>query len=160
MTNRQDKSHPIEEKEKEWQQKFATEQEERRKLEAVMIKEREFAALQTYLSQRMAEESDNIMPQLRDFVAGNTKEEIDASIEVVKQRTAEILGNIEQRFTGQRASQPGVPPTGGPPVGPMEGQQSFQTMSLEELQGMDMEQYKQLRPRLMEAQRNLRQGRR
>lgn len=149
----------IESKEKEWQSKFEVEQQERRKIEILMEKEREFAGLQVYLNQRMLQEQEYIMPELQDLVAGNSKEEIDASIEQMKQRTAQIMGHVEARFTGQRAAMPGVAPTGGPPVGPVEGQQSFQTMSLDDLKNLPMDQYQQLRPRLMEAQRNMRQGR-
>lgn len=149
----------IEQKAEEHRQELEAERTERKKLEAVYDKEREFSRLQQYLFNRVTEEEDEIMPQLRDFIAGNTQEEIDASIELAKLKTAEIMGNFQQRVNGQRAAQPGVSASGAPPIGPMESGESFRTMTAEDIAALDPQQYAAMRPQLMAAQRNMRNGR-
>ena len=68
-------------------------------------KEAQFATLVEYRHTRLAaEEEYNIAPQLVDFVTGNSEAEIDASIDRVKAKTAEIMAQVAEA-QGQRQRQ-------------------------------------------------------
>ena len=78
-------------KEAEWQEQLARERQERESAFALLEREREFANLQSYRQQILEQERDNIIPQLVDFIHGNTVEELNASVEQLKERSASIL---------------------------------------------------------------------
>jgi protease II len=134
-------------------------QAERNTERAVFDKEREFVRISEYQRSRLNEESNNIMPQLLDFVSGSTEAEIEASIERAKAKTAEIVGQVQQVAVQSRQEQIGVSPTAAPPVGPMENQLNTQSLTSADIAGMDMETYKQHRAALLPATRNAYQGR-
>lgn len=129
----------------EWEQKFQQIAAEREQERAMAEKEREMATLIAYTQQRVAEEADNIAPQLRDFIGGNTQAEIDASIERVKAKSAEIVGAMQETLQQQRSVQRGVSPTGYAPVGPLEGVGGQRQYSAEDIRGMSIEEYAKFR---------------
>ena len=119
--------------------------------QALLEQERRFQSLQSYKNRRVQEEQDNLMPELLDFITGNTEDEIDASISTIAARTSAIVGNIQQSMAAQQPPRlRGIPPTGGSPTGPVENAQE-QTLSPTDIANLSMEQYAQLRGRLMEA---------
>jgi len=128
--------------------------EEARALERAMLeKERQLAALAQYRERRILEEAENIAPQLRDLVAGNSTEEIDQSIEMLKAKTESIQTEIQQVLQSQ----------GRPPVNPMvvSGQPTMDQTDLfgqrevslkpEDIASMSPEEYARLRPQLRAA---------
>lgn len=148
----------IEAKEKEWQQRFEAEQNERRKLEVIMEKERELAALQVYLAQRMTEDGEDIIDRLRPFVRGNTREEIDASFEEVKAASQGIASDVQQNMTVESAARRTVGVT-APPIGPPDMQSGpTQSFSLDDLRAMSVEEYAQHRPALLAETSRQRSG--
>ena len=117
----------------------------------IFNKERQLQEAELYRRDRIAQDSNDILPELRDFITGSTPEEIDQSIEAMKARTASVLANFAQ------AEPPPVPfqrigasPT-APPVGPMEQLPSYETLTPEDLRGMDMDTYKRHRDQLLQA---------
>jgi uncharacterized membrane protein YqiK len=132
----------------EWEQKFQQMQQEREQEKALLEKERELAALQAYTQKRVAEERDNIAPQLLDFIQGNTPEQIEHSIESVKAKSQEIANAAREAIAAQRASQRGVAPTGYAPVGPMEIEGGTRQYSPEDIQNMDMQEYAKFRQQI------------
>lgn len=127
--------------------------------QALLAKEAEYTQLLQYRSAALQNENPEgpgrglgpaILPQLRELVSGNTVEEIESSISALAERSGSILADVAQATSGQLTQSRGVGVT-APPVGPMENNSGYQTMSLEELQGMDMTQYGQLRERLLGA---------
>ena len=115
---------------------------------AIFERERAIAEAQQYRIQRMEQEPD-IVPELRDLVRGDTPEEIDASIEEMKARSESIFANMRaaiepQPFRG--AAMPSVPP-----VGPMEQLPSYETLTPEDIRGMDIDTYKRHREQLLRA---------
>lgn len=115
---------------------------------ALMAKELEFQKNSAYAQRRINEESDNIAPELIQFVTGNTPEEIEASIERVKATTASIVENMRSAGTRQRAAMPGVAPAAGTNgVGPLDtpGERSY---SDKDIKDMGMAEYAALRQRL------------
>ena len=134
--------------ETEWEGRLAKIEEERASQEAMLEKERRYRELETYLGRRMVEEEEYIIPELRDLASGTTEEEIDNSIAILKDRSSALLESIQQSThpSGLRGS-----PVTAPPVGPMETQTEQQTLSAEDIRNMPMEQYMQMRDRLLKA---------
>jgi chromosome segregation ATPase len=132
----------------EWEEKFTALQQESEAQKAVLEQERRFQELESYRSRRVTEEQDNIMPELLDFVKGNTEDEIEASISAVVARTSAIVENIQQAMPQQQRLR-GVPATGSTPTGPLENMTEQQTFSSADIAGMSMEQYAQVRDRLL-----------
>ena len=120
---------------------------------AIYEKERQLAEAEIYRRDRIEQEAQDILPELRDFVGGNTPEEIDASIEAIKARTAMIVQNFVSAEQPPVPFQPrmGASPT-APPVGPLEQQPSqLDVNNPDVLRDMDMDTYKRLRPQLLQA---------
>ena len=133
--------------EAEWQERLSKIEEERETQDAMLEKERRLRELNEYLIRVMQQEEEFIIPELRDLVSGSTEEEIDISIAVLKDRSSAILESIQQSATsGLRGS-----PVTAPPVGPMETQADHQTLSAEDIRNMPMDQYMQMRDRLLKA---------
>jgi len=140
----------IQKKDEEWEARLAEERQERERAFALLEQERHHAGLQTYLAQRMAEHSEEISPELRDLVSGNTEQEIDASIELLIQKSALIQQNAVNAFRNINAGRPMVGVT-APPVGPMETSQTSRTYTADELKAMTPEEYAAERDNLLRA---------
>lgn len=150
----------LSKREEEWQQRINTvEQEFNEKLtemqkkqqaqEALLERERELQALESYRQRRVNEEQESIIPELIDLVAGNSPEEIEQSIAVLRDRSAAIIDSIQQAT----ASRPrGVAPT-APATGPVENNSEYQTLTADQIRDMPMDQYRQMRERLLAATR-------
>lgn len=144
----------LQQKEQEWEQRFQQIEEDRQRSDALLEREREFSQLQEYRTQRLAAESENIMPELLDYVTGLSKEEIDASIALAIEKTNAVVGNFQQAAQQQRQQAKGASIT-SPPTGPIEDtQQGYETMSADDIRGMDMATYAKNRDRLMKAASN------
>src|SRR5664279_2522162 len=129
---------------------LTAERDERRREQALFAKEREFSGLQTYRAESLAAVGDTVMPHLTDFVSGNSREEIDASITRAQQTTAAILGEVQERLSSQRQAMPGTSVT-APPVGPSDTQAGTRTFTEEELRRMPMSEYQKYRDVLLPA---------
>jgi hypothetical protein len=116
---------------------------------AVFERERALVEAQQYRIQRIEQEAEYIIPELRDLVGGDTPEQVDASIEEMKARSEAIFTNMQQQMQPQPfrgAASPGVPP-----VGPMEQLPSYEQLSPEDIKNMDMDTYKRYRQQLLAA---------
>lgn len=136
------------EMQQEWESKFNKLEQEQAAREAAVQKEREFLELQSYVQSRVAEEADNIAPELLDFVTGNTKDEIEASIATVKAKTDAIVKNMQEAQVQARAQQRGTAPTGFAATGPMDNNPAQETYSADDIRGMDQQSYAKLREKL------------
>lgn len=128
-----------------WESRFQTLAQEREQERALLEKDRQLAEIQAYATRRVAEEADNIAPELRDFISGNSPEEIERSIELVKAKSAEIANTVQNAMQQQRAAQRGVSPAGYAPVGPLEMESGQRQYSAEDIQNMDLQQYAEFR---------------
>lgn len=138
----------INQVETEWSQKFSELEQQRQAQDALLEKERYLQQLDTYRQRRLQVEQETIIPELRDLVTGNTEDEIENSIAVLKERSNAIIESI------QRASQPPRPkgaPVTAPPTGPLENQQEYQTLTADDIRNMPMDQYVKMRDRLLNA---------
>jgi hypothetical protein len=124
---------------------------------AVFERERLLQEAYAYRVARIEQEQEYILPELRDLIGGDTPEAVDASIEEMKMRSEAIFNNMAaaaqpQPFRG--AAMPSVPP-----VGPMEQVPQLETLTAQDIQGMDMTTYKKYRERLLQSASRQQRGR-
>lgn len=151
LSKREDEfNQRISQVEQEWSEKFSRLEEERQAQEALLEKERFAQQLESYRQRRLQDEQESIIPELRDLIAGNTPEEIENSITVLRERSSAIIESIQQASQPTRVK--GAPVT-APPVGPMDNQEEYQTLSAEDIRNMPMDQYMKMRERLLSATR-------
>jgi hypothetical protein len=116
---------------------------------AIFERERALQEAHAYRSARIEQESEYILPELRDLIGGDTPEAVDASIEEMKARSETIFNNIAA------AAQPqpfrGAAMASVPPVGPMEQMPSYEQLSPDDIRTMDMDTYKRYREQLLRA---------
>jgi len=117
---------------------------------ALLEQERRFQEVNSYRQRRVAEEQETIIPELIDLVSGASEDEIENSIAVLRERSNAIIESIQQATAQQQGRLRGAPVT-APPVGPMETQTEYQTLTAEDIRNMPMEQYAKMRDRLMNA---------
>jgi len=137
-------------KETEWQSQLSKLEQRYDADRAVFEKERMFSQVQEYRRDRIEQESEFILPELRDLISGDTPESIDASIEVMKARTEQIFANMSAANQAPIPFQRGAAPT-APPVGPMEQMPSYESLTPDDIRSMDMDTYKRYRGQLLQA---------
>ena len=138
----------INQVEQEWGQKFSELEKQRQAQDALLEKERNLQQLESYRQRRLQAEQETIIPELRDLISGNSEEEIENSIAVLRERSNAIIESI------QRTSQPTRPKGASltaPPSGPLDNQSEYQTLSAEDIRNMPMDQYVKMRDRLLNA---------
>lgn len=138
----------VEERTREWNERFAALQQERETERETLLKEAEFAQLRAYVQERVGAERENIAPELIDLVAGNSPEEIDASVELLKAKTAQIFEGLREAQQQQRAPlSRGVSPTGlsanGPGQGDGGGTRQLTAKQIKELSMADYQKYRE-----------------
>lgn len=116
---------------------------------AIFERERALTEAREYRLARIEQEAEFILPELRDLVRGDTPQDVDASIEEMKQRSEAIFNNMAaaqapQPFRG--AAMPSVPP-----VGPMEQLPTQEQLSPDQIRAMDIDTYKRYREPLLQA---------
>ncbi len=138
----------LETRSSEWESRFTELQQQIASRDALLEQERRYTDLMAHRSNVMLQRGDNILPELRDLVQGNTPDEIDRSVALLEERSLSILQNVAP-------TAPPPPPRGpsvtAPPVGPMESGSSTRTYTPQELKDMPMSEYAQLRDRLLGA---------
>lgn len=136
--------------EDDYKSRFNEIERQREQQAALLDQERRFQEVNSYRQRRVAEEQENIIPELIDLVTGNSEDEIENSIAVLRERSNAIIESIQQATAASQGRLRGVSPT-APPVGPMETQTEYQTLTAEDIRNMPMEQYAKMRDRLMNA---------
>ena len=136
--------------EQDYKNRFDEIEAQRSAQEALLEKERQMQAINSYRQRRLNDEQETIIPELIDLIAGNSEEEIENSIAVLRERSNAIIESIQQATAASQSRLRGAPVT-APPVGPMETQTEYQTLSAEDIRNMPMEQYAKMRDRLMNA---------
>ena len=152
-------------KEDEWTQRFNDVEKDykaridaietqRQAQEALLEKERRIQEITAYRNSRVQDAADSIIPELQDLVFGNTEEEIENSIAMLTERSNAIIESIQQATAQQQGRLRGAPVT-APPVGPMETQTEYQSLTAEDIRNMPMDQYMKMRDRLLNARPSL-----
>lgn len=135
-------------KEQEWQEQLERERQERERAFALLEREKAFADLQNYRSQRLEQERDNIIPELVDLITGDTQEDVEASIAGLKERSARILESAQSAMQSARKEMVGTRVT-TPPAGPMETNSENRQFTAEDISSMSMNDYAKYRERIM-----------
>ncbi len=144
----------LERRDQEWSQRFESLERQREQDRAVYEQERRLAELESYRTQRIEQEQEYLLPEIRRYITGNTPEEIDASIEAAKADSESIFQNMTQFVAPQQQvpfQQPRAASPTAPPVGPLETQSHNQDITPEDIATMDMETYKRNRHILLPA---------
>lgn len=148
----------VEERTREWNERFEALQQERETERAALLKETEFAQLRAYAQERVGAEREHIAPELLDLVAGDTAEEIDASIDVLKAKTDQIYAGLRQaQEERQQQRAPllrGVSPTGLSAGGPGQGDTGVRQLTAQDIKAMSMAEYQKYRGQLLGAAAN------
>jgi hypothetical protein len=143
-------------KEQEWEARFTAQQAQYEQDRAIFEKERQLQEVSNYRRDRIEQEQEYILPELREFIGGDTFEEVDSSIEAMKTRTESIINNMvaaQQPPPFRGTAMPSVPP-----VGPMEQLPTDQTLTPQDIAGMDMQTYAKHRDQLLRAASQQRRG--
>jgi hypothetical protein len=138
----------LKQKENEWQEQLERERQERERAFAELDRERQYSELTSYRQQLLEAERDNIIPELLDLVSGNTPEEVSASIEGLKERSARILDSAQAAMQNARKEMTGSRVT-APPTGPLDINSEQRTLTAQEIAAMPMNEYAQYRQRLL-----------
>jgi len=112
---------------------------------ATMAKEQAFLQLQSFIRTRVAEEiaANTIIPDLVEYIGGNTEEEVEVSITKAKEKTANIVKGATT-LTGSSPQLPGVSPTGSP-AGQLDNLSGSRQRTAEEIANMSMSEFQQFR---------------
>lgn len=140
----------IAKKEQEWKEQLERERQERERAFALLERERTFADLQNYRQQRVESEREAIIPELLDLISGNSREEVDASIDSLKERSAKILESAQFAMQNARKEMTGTRVT-TPPLGPMDDNSEQRMLTAEDIQSMSMNDYAKYRERILGA---------
>jgi len=135
-------------KTRELQEQLERERNERERAFALLEREKTFADLQAYRQELLEQERENIIPELVDLIAGNSREEIQQSVEGLKARSAKILDSAQSALQNARKEMKGTSIT-TPPAGPLETNMEQRTLTAEEIQSMSMNDYAKYRSRLL-----------
>lgn len=147
----------LSKKEQEWQAQLEAERVEREKAFALLERERQFQELQQYRQQRLEAERENIIPELIDLISGNNKDEIEASIAGLKERSSKIFDSVAQVAQQSRKEMAGTRIT-SPASGPLDNDSDSRTYSPDDLKNMSMADYAKNRSKLLGNSNNRGQG--
>jgi len=138
----------VELKTKELQEQLERERQERERAFALLEREQKFAELQAYRQQILEQERDNIIPELLDLVNGNSIEELQASVDGLKERSARIFNSVQEASQATRREMVGTKAT-LPPAGPLETNSEQRQLTAQEIAAMPMNEYAKYRDRIM-----------
>jgi len=138
----------LENKEREWQEQLDRERLEREQAFALLEKERSYAELTEYRNRRLAEEQDNIIPELLDLISGNTPQEIESSIAGLKERSSRILDSAQAAMQSARREMTGSRVT-APPTGPLDTNSEQNQFTAEQISAMSVSEYAKYRQKLL-----------
>ncbi|MFE5853199.1 hypothetical protein ACFQ61_08255 [Streptomyces sp. NPDC056500] len=139
----------LEERSSEWEARFAHIEKERELERAALAKELEYNKLRAYIQERATAERSNIAPELVDLINGETPEEVDASIQVLKDKTTQIFQSVQEAQSSVRSQMRGVSPTGYTGNGPTDGDSGPRELSAEAIKNMSMPEFAKYRSQLL-----------
>jgi len=145
----------LEQKEQEWKTQLEEIRQESARKDALLERERQYAELTAYRNRRLAEEQDNIMPELVDLISGNSADEIEQSITGLRERSAKILESAQQAMQSARRDMKGTSTTLPPTMENNSGQQQF---TADQIAAMSVTEYAKYRDRLFPGASNQNKG--
>lgn len=144
----------LEERSSEWEKRFEQIEREREQERAALAKESEYNRLRAYIQERAGAERANIAPELVDLISGNTPEEVDASIQMLKDKTSQIFESVQSAQETARSQMRGVAATGYTGNGPTDSEAGSRQLSAEDIKNMPMAEFAKYRSQLLGAASN------
>lgn len=141
----------LEQKSQEWEARFSAMQTEREQEREALAKELQFNELRAYVQEKVNAERDSIAPELLDLVSGNSQEEVDASVALLKAKTSQILESVQQAQVQTRSQMRGVSTAGFTGNGPTDNDSGTRQLSAEDIRKMPMQEYAKYRNQLIGA---------
>ena len=138
----------LSKKEQEWESRLEAERLERERAFAMLEKEREFQELNNYRQGRLEQERDNIVPELIDLISGNTKDEVEQSISMLKEKSASISSSVQQAMQTAKQQMAGTRIT-NPAAGPLDNDSSQQSLTPDSIRDLSMAEYATQRAKLL-----------
>jgi len=138
----------LKKKEQEFQSQLEAERLERERAFALLDQERKFQEITNYRSSRVEQERDNIVPELIDLVDGNSADEIEQSIAMLKEKSARILSSAQQAMQSARQQMAGTRIT-NPAAGPLDNDSDQKTYSPDSIREMSLADYAKQRAKLL-----------
>ena len=145
----------LEQKEQEWKKQIEEIRQESARKDALLERERQYAELTAYRNRRLAEEQENIMPELVDLISGNSADEIEQSITGLRERSSKILESAQQAMQSARRDMKGTSTTLPPTMENNSGQQQF---TADQIAAMSVTEYAKYRDRLFPGASNQNKG--
>jgi hypothetical protein len=138
----------LSKKEQEFQAQLENERLEREKAFALLEKERQFSELTNYRQVRLEQERDSIVPELIDLIQGNSKDEIEQSIAMLKEKSSSILASAQAAMQSAKQQMVGARVT-APASGPLDNDSEQTSYSPDSLRDMSMADYAKQRAKLL-----------
>jgi len=138
----------LSKKEQEWQSQLEAERLERERAFALLDQERKFQELTSYRQSRLEQERDSIVPELIDLISGNTKDEIEQSITMLKEKSASISSSVQQAMQTAKQQMVGTRVT-SPAAGPLDNDSSQQSLTPDSIRDLSMAEYAKQRAKLL-----------
>jgi hypothetical protein len=138
----------LSKKEQEFQTQLEAERLEREKAFALLEKEREYQELTNYRQSRLEQERDVIVPELIDLIQGNSKDEIEQSISVLKEKSTSILQSAQAAMQNAKQQMAGTRIT-APASGPLDNDSDQQIATPDSVRDMSLADYAKNRAKLL-----------
>ena len=138
----------LKKKEQEFQSQLEAERLERERAFALLEQERKFQEVMNYRQQRVEQERDNIVPELIDLIDGNSADEVEQSISMLKEKSARILSSAQQAMQSARQQMAGTRIT-NPAAGPLDNDSEQKTYSPDSIREMSLADYAKQRAKLL-----------
>jgi hypothetical protein len=137
-------------KEQEWQSQLENERLERERAFALLEQEREFQELIIIVKDRLEQERDSIVPELIDLISGNTKDEIEQSITMLKEKVCKHFFVCTSRRCKQQSNKWQELESQAPAAGPLDNDSSQQSYTLLiQFRDLSMADYAKQRAKLL-----------
>ena len=138
----------LKKKEQEFQAQLEAERLERERAFALLEQERKFQEVMNYRQQRVEQERENIVPELIDLIDGNSADEVEQSIAMLKEKSARILSSAQQAMQSARQQMAGTRIT-NPAAGPLDNDSEQKTYSPDSIREMSLADYAKQRAKLL-----------
>jgi len=138
----------LQQKEAEFSAQIESERSERERAFALLEQEQRFHDLQAYTTRAADAAREDIMPELLDLISGNTSEEVDHSINSLKERSQRIFESAQQSLTTARRDMVGTRIT-APAAGPLDTNSDQRSFTPEDISQMSMADYQKYRTSLL-----------
>jgi hypothetical protein len=135
-------------KEQEFQSQLENERLEREKAFALLHKEQELNQLNNYRQARTEQERDTIVPELIDLINGNTQDEVEESIAVLREKSQSILQSAQAAMQSAKQQMAGTRIT-APASGPLDNDSENNSYTPDSIRDMSLADYAKQRAKLL-----------